>query len=65
MNNLEKIYRICDEIEKRYEVFFVLWPLVNGTVGLDVLDWETEDKIDGGIFNTALEVIDFLEKHYV
>lgn len=65
MNNLEKIYHICDEIEKRYEYLFCLWPLVNGNIGLDVLDYDSEEKIDGGIFKTALEVIDFLEEHYV
>lgn len=45
MNNLEKIYRLCDKIEKEKKYLFCLWPIVDGRVGLDVLDYETEDKV--------------------
>ena len=44
---------------------FCLWPIVNGRVGLDVLDYETEDKVDGSTFDNALDVIDWLEENYV
>ena len=65
MNNLEKIYRLCDKIEKEKKYLFYLWPIVDGRVGLDVLDYETEDKVDGATFDNALDVIDWLEENYV
>ncbi|AEK12472.1 hypothetical protein F413_gp049 [Escherichia phage ime09] len=49
MNNIEKIYRLCDKIEKEKKYLFCLWPIVDGRVGLDVLDYETEDKVDGSL----------------
>uniref|UniRef100_A0AB39AK76 Phage protein n=1 Tax=Salmonella phage vB_SenS_Jbel TaxID=3236639 RepID=A0AB39AK76_9CAUD len=65
MNNIEKIYRLCDKIEKEEKYLFCLWPIVDGRVGLDVLDYETEDKVDGSTFDNALDVIDWLEENYV
>lgn len=65
MNNLEKIYRLCDKIEKEKKYLFCLWPIVDGRVGLDVLDYETENKVDGATFDNALDVIDWLEENYV
>ncbi|WBY52527.1 hypothetical protein [Escherichia phage REP1] len=65
MNNIEKIYRLCDKIKKEKKYLFCLWPIVDGRVGLDVLDYETEDKVDGSTFDNALDVIDWLEENYV
>ena len=65
MNNIEKIFRKIEEIEKGYEYFFSVWPLTDGRIGLDVMDYQDEDKVDGGIFTSATALLDFLEEHYV
>lgn len=39
--------------------------IVDGRVGLDVLDYEIEDKADCSTFDNALDVIDWLEENYV
>lgn len=41
------------------------WSIVIVNSGLDVLDYETEDKVDGSTFDNALDVIDWLEENYV
>lgn len=65
MNNIEKIFRTIEEIEKRKCFFFGVWPLTDGRIGLDVMDYKDEDKVDGGIFKSAPELLAFLEEHYV
>ena len=65
MNNIEKIFRTIEEIEKRYEYLFSVWPLTDGRIGLDVMDYKDEDKVAGGIFKSAPELLAFLEEHYV
>ena len=62
MFKIGKKYRIREGEEKKY--LFCLWPIVDGRVGLDVLDYETEDKVDGSTFDNALDVIDWLEENY-
>ncbi|ANH49652.1 hypothetical protein PE37_0049 [Escherichia phage PE37] len=65
MNNIEKIYRLCDKIEKEKKYLFCLWPIVDGRVDLDILDYETEDYVDGSTFDNALDVINWLEESYM
>lgn len=65
MNNLEKIYCFCDKIEKEKKYLFCLWFIVDGRVGLDVFDYEIEDRVDGLIFDNVLDVIDWFEENYV
>lgn len=53
------------KLKKEKKYLFCLWPIVDGRVGLDVLDYETEDRVDGSTFDNALDVIDWLEENYV
>lgn len=65
MNNIEKIFRTIEEIEKRKCFFFGVWPLVNGRFGIDVLDYEHEEWLDGGIFDNVDQAIEWLNENYV
>ncbi|QBQ77730.1 hypothetical protein WFbE185_00227 [Escherichia phage vB_EcoM_WFbE185] len=62
MNNIEKIFRT---IEQHKEYLFVAWPLVNGQFGIDVLDYEHEERLDGGIFDNVDQAIEWLNENYV
>lgn len=58
---LEHIYNLCSIIEERKKFLFVIINK-NDLIGIDVLDYETEDALDGGWYNIQ-EVEEFLTQY--
>lgn len=62
---MKRLYEVIEAIEQRKEYLFVAWPLVNGQFGIDVLDYEHEERLDGGIFDNVDQAIEWLNENYV
>lgn len=58
---LEHIYNLCSIIEERKKFLFVIINK-NDLIGIDVLDYETEDALDGGWYNIQ-EAEEFLTQY--
>lgn len=58
---LEHIYSLCSIIEERKKFLFVIINK-NDLIGIDVLDYETEDALDGGWYNIQ-EAEEFLTQY--
>ena len=50
---MKRLYELIEAIEQHKEYLFVVWPLVNGRFDIDVLDYEHEERLDGGIFDNV------------
>lgn len=55
---IEDLYSLIETIEKEKKWLFVVYPK-GKKVGIDVLDWESEDCIDGGWFKSVEEAYKF------
>ncbi len=62
---MKRLYEVIEAIEQRKEYLFVAWSLVNGQFGIDVLDYEHEERLDGGIFDSVDQAIEWLNENYV
>lgn len=62
---MKRLYEVIEAIERHKEYLFVTWPLVNGQFGIDVLDYEHEERLDGGIFDNVDQAIEWLNENYV
>lgn len=62
---MKRLYEVIEDIEQYKEYLFVAWPLVNGQFGIDVLDYEHEERLDGGIFDNVDQAIEWLNENYV
>lgn len=62
---MKRLYEAIEAIEQHKEYLFVAWPLVNGQFGIDVLDYEHEERLDGGIFDNVDQAIEWLNENYV
>lgn len=62
---MKRLYEVIEAIEQDKEYLFVAWPLVNGQFGIDVLDYEHEERLDGGIFDNVDQAIEWLNENYV
>lgn len=62
---MKRLYEVIEAIEQRKEYLFVVWPLVNGQFGIDVLDYEHEEWLDGSIFDNVDQAIEWLNENYV
>ncbi len=62
---MKRLYEVIEDIEQHKEYLFVVWPLVNGRFGIDVLDYEHEEWLDGGIFDNVDQAIEWLNENYV
>ncbi|AKO61379.1 hypothetical protein MAR005P1_00095 [Escherichia virus vB_Eco_mar005P1] len=62
---MKRLYEVIEAIEHHKEYLFVAWPLVNGQFGIDVLDYEHEERLDGGIFDNVDQAIEWLNENYV
>ncbi|WEW54196.1 hypothetical protein Phage55_168 [Escherichia phage 55] len=62
---MKRLYEVIEDIEQHKEYLFVAWPLVNGQFGIDVLDYEHEERLDGGIFDNVDQAIEWLNENYV
>lgn len=62
---MKRLYEVIEVIEQHKEYLFVVWPLVNGRFGIDVLDYEHEERLDGGIFDNVDQAIEWLNENYV
>lgn len=60
--SIDEIYSLVEEIEKDKRWLFIVYPK-RKRVGVDVLDWESEDCVDGGWFNSKQEAFDFIKKY--
>lgn len=59
---IEDIYSLVTEIEKKKEWLFIIYP-ENNRVGVDVLEWEAEDGIDGGWFDSVDAAYEFIKEY--
>lgn len=62
---MKRLYEVIEAIEQHKEYLFVVWPLVNGRFGIDVLDYEHEEWLGGGIFDNVDQAIEWLNENYV
>lgn len=62
---MKRLYEVIEAIEQHKGYLFVAWPLVNGQFGIDVLDYEHEERLDGGIFDNVDQAIEWLNENYV
>ncbi|AEO97142.1 hypothetical protein CPTAKMNP4_213 [Salmonella phage vB_SenM-AKM_NP4] len=65
MNNLKEIFDLITEIEKKQEYLFCAYCLNDGTIGLDIMDYDNEELIGGGIFKSVEIVLEYLEEYNV
>lgn len=66
---IEKLYELIEKIEQKEQWLFIVYENGNefgekNKIGIDVLEWETEDTMDGGWFNSVKAVFDFIKLHY-
>lgn len=56
-----ELYALIEEVESEQKYIFVVYD--KEQIGIDVLDYETEDEIDGGWFDTIEEAMAFVKEH--
>lgn len=56
---IDTLYNLIEEIEKEEKYLFVIYPDTY-RVGIDVLDWEAEQEVDGGWFHSVQEALSFV-----
>jgi hypothetical protein len=60
---IDDLYELIEEVEHEQKYLFVVYDNAVDNIGIDVLDYETEDEIDGGWFKSIDEVYDFVNEH--
>lgn len=63
--DINTLYDFADEIEKSKEFLFVIFDELDEKeprVGMDVLDWESEDAVDGGWFESLEDAYEFMKE---
>lgn len=51
-SEIENLYKLMTKIEERKKFLFIMYEDIKpDQVGIDVLDYETEDAVDGGWYN--------------
>lgn len=58
---IDELYALIEEVELEQKYLFVVYD--QDQIGIDVLDYETEDEIDGGWFDSIEEAIEFVKEH--
>lgn len=58
---IDDLYELIEKIELEEKYLFIVYD--QDKTGIDVLDYETEDEIDGGWFNTIEEAMAFVKEH--
>lgn len=61
-SDLEELYELCEALETDHNFLFVVYP--KDFIYLDVLDWNTEYSVDGGIFETPKQAIKWIMENY-
>lgn len=61
MVDISKVYSLIEEIEENNEYIFVVYDKTK-EIGIDVLDYESEEYIDGSWFSTVGEVLEYLNE---
>lgn len=61
--SIDDLYALIEEVELEQKYLFVVYDIAQDDIGIDVLDYESEDCIDGGYFNSIEEVIEFVKEH--
>lgn len=57
----EDLYSVVEEVELEQKYIFIVYNYKQ--IGIDVLDYETEETIDGQMFDTIEEAIEFVKEH--
>lgn len=60
---IDDLYELIEEVELEQKYLFVVYDNATDEIGIDVLDYDTEDEIDGGYFESVQEVYDFVNEH--
>lgn len=63
--DINTLYDFATEIEKSKEFLFVIYDELDeeeSRIGMDVLDWESEDAVDGAWFDSLQEAYDFMKE---
>ncbi|QPI13894.1 hypothetical protein MYO4S_00138 [Serratia phage 4S] len=60
-SDLDELYELCELLESDHTLLFVVYP--RDFIYLDVLDWNTEESLDGGIFRTP-KAINWITQNY-
>ena len=58
---MSDLYALIEKVELEEKYLFIVYE--QEKVGIDVLDYETEDAIDGGWFGTIEEAMEFIREH--
>ena len=59
---IEDLYSLIETIEKDKKWLFIVYPK-GKKVGIDVLDWESEDCVDGDWFKSVEEAYKFVSDY--
>lgn len=57
---IDDLYALINEVELEQKYLFIVY---EPGIGIDVLDYDTEDYIDGAWFNTYDEAIEYVKEH--
>ena len=61
---IEELFKLIDEKEKEQKYLFVVRNN-EGKIGIDVLDWQSEDNVDGGWFSSLEAAFRFVSDFWV
>lgn len=60
---IDKLFELIEKIELEQKYLFVVYDEgPNGRVGLDVLDYESEEEVDGGWFDSVSEAYKYISE---
>lgn len=60
---IDTLLRLVNKIELEEKYLFVVYDEgPNGKVGLDVLDYESEEEVDGGWFDSVSEAYNYVSE---
>lgn len=58
---IDDLYELIEKIELEEKYLFIVYD--QDKTGIDVLDYETEDELDGGWFDTIEEAYEFIKEY--